>query len=105
AAPMIAKSGDVLGIIRAMSKRPRDFSSREIDLFEQMASGAAIAIENEQLYNNLQKSDEAKAEFLGLMSHELRTPLNVIMGYAKLIKDDLVRETDAPHRQSLQIIE
>ena len=105
AAPMIAKSGDVLGVIRVMSKRPRDFTSQEIDLFEQMARGAAIAIENEQLYTHLKKSDKAKAEFLGLMSHELRTPLNVIMGYAKLIKDDLVSEADAPHRQSLQIIE
>src|SRR6185436_12197748 len=63
------------------------------------------AIENEQLYANLQKSDKAKSEFLGVMSHELRTPLNIIMGYANIVKDDLAREIDAPHRQSLQIIE
>ncbi|MGH7853309.1 MAG: GAF domain-containing protein, partial [Candidatus Binatia bacterium] len=105
AAPLISKNGDVIGVIRAMSKSPLEFTAREIELFEQLANGAAVAIENEQLYTNLQKSDKAKSEFLGVMSHELRTPLNVIMGYANLIKDDLVRDSDAPHRQALQIIE
>jgi len=105
AAPLLSKSGEVLGVIRALSKQPRTFSTQEIDLFQQLANGAAIAIENERLYANLQKSDKAKSEFLGVMSHELRTPLNVIMGYTNLIKDELAGDTNAPHRQSLQIIE
>jgi signal transduction histidine kinase len=105
AAPLISKNGDVIGVIRALSKSPRDFTAQEIELFEQMVSGAAIAIENSRLYMDLTISNNAKSEFLGVMSHELRTPLNIIMGYANLIKDDLAGESAAPHRQSLQIIE
>ena len=105
AAPLMSKSGEVIGVIRALSKQPRTFTAQEIDLFEQLANGAAIAIENEQLYKNLEKSDKIKSEFLSVMSHELRTPLNVIMGYAAVVKDDLDREADELHRQSLQKIE
>jgi GAF domain-containing protein len=43
AAPMMAKSGEVMGVIRALSKEPRTFTPQEIDLFEQLANGAAVA--------------------------------------------------------------
>ena len=44
------------------------------------------------------QADEAnrkKSEFLSRMSHELRTPLNAIIGYADLIKDNVVDAEDA----------
>jgi PAS domain S-box-containing protein len=105
AAPLMSKSGEVMGVIRALSKKPRTFTSREIDLFEQLSNGAAIAIENERLYVDLEKSNKVKSEFLSVMSHELRTPLNIIMGYAALIKDDMVDDADQGHRSALVKIE
>jgi signal transduction histidine kinase/CheY-like chemotaxis protein len=47
-------------------------------------------------------ADQAKTDFLAVISHEIRTPLNSILGYAGLLKDDLVDET---HRAWLQSIE
>ncbi len=105
AAPMIGKNGAVLGVIRALSKEPRSFTPEEINLFEQFAGGAAIAIENETLYKNLEKSDRIKSEFLSVMSHELRTPLNVIMGYVTLVKDELAGAANAVQRQSMERID
>src|SRR6185503_14361907 len=75
------------------------------DLFEQMANGAAIAIENSRLYGELQVSNKVKSEFLGVMSHELRTPLNVIMGYSSLLKDDLTVRGDVAGQSALKKIE
>jgi signal transduction histidine kinase len=105
AAPLMSKNGEVIGVIRALCRAPRKFTVQELDLFEQLANGAAIAVENSQLYSNLQISNKTKSEFLGVMSHELRTPLNVIMGYANLAKDDPVSAANEPHRHQLETIE
>ncbi|MBC7460781.1 MAG: GAF domain-containing sensor histidine kinase [Thermoleophilia bacterium] len=67
-----------------------------------LASQAAIAIENAELYeamtatteqlaranHQLQEADRHKSAFLANMSHELRTPLNSIIGYATLLLDE-----------------
>lgn len=39
-------------------------------------------------------ASSAKSMFIANMSHELRTPLNAIMGYAELIRDDLLNRND-----------
>lgn len=39
-------------------------------------------------------ANRAKSEFLSRMSHELRTPLNAVLGFADLLKIELVEESD-----------
>jgi signal transduction histidine kinase len=95
----------VLGAMRAISKEPREFTRQEIDLFEQLAHGAAVAVENSRLYTDLEKSNKVKSEFLSVMSHELRTPLNIIMGFAELIKDEMVGDANQDCRSYLAKIE
>jgi len=105
AAPLIGRNGDVVGVIRALAKEPREFKQSEIDLFEQMAAGAAIALENSRLYSDLQISNQVKSDFLGVMSHELRTPLNIITGFARLLKEDLCVRGDATSQVAVKKIE
>lgn len=47
--PLLSRAGEVLGFIRALTYQPRKYSSEEVDLLQQLANGAAIAIENARL--------------------------------------------------------
>ncbi|MEI6089938.1 MAG: ATP-binding protein [bacterium] len=39
-----------------------------------------------------QESDRLKTAFLANMSHEIRTPMNAILGFSKLLEEDLTKE-------------
>jgi signal transduction histidine kinase len=101
-APFFSKDGSFLGVIRALTYVPRDFSQPEMDLIQQLANEVAVAIQNAQLYRDLEKSDKVKTEFLGVMSHELRTPLNVIIGYTNLMLDGVLGEINPQMNDGLQ---
>jgi PAS domain S-box-containing protein len=87
----------------------RQWQQWEIDLLSALATQIGIAIQQSELYlqleaqltelqqaeTALQQAKEAaevanyaKSEFLANMSHELRTPLNGILGYTQLLKKD-----------------
>ena len=59
--PLFSRNGEVIGVLRALSYRPRDFTLEEVDLLQQLADGAAIALENARLVEEINNS-KAKLE-------------------------------------------
>jgi signal transduction histidine kinase len=109
AVPFFSRSGEVLGVLRALTYQPRDFLQEEIDLLQQMTNGAAIALENARLLEQITKqaaeliqANKVKNEFLGFVSHELRTPVNVIMGYAAILQSKMLGEINAEQDNALE---
>lgn len=105
--PLIAREQRSIGVLIVTSLRERTFSNDEIALTEQLAAGAAIAIENARLFEQVReaskKIEEAfrtKTAFMNTMAHELRTPLNVILGVYELFTEGIYGELTAEQKDA-----
>ncbi len=94
-APML-REGGAIGCILLRKAEPGPFTPRQIELLETFAAQAVIAIQNVQLFTEIQEksrqleiASQHKSQFLANMSHELRTPLNAIIGYTEMMADGL----------------
>jgi signal transduction histidine kinase len=117
--PMIARDR-VIGVISVESYRKYAFKQDDVILLTAIANQAAVAIENQQLYKDLEgltyaleqrvmertnelreanlrlmAADRSKNQFLANMSHELRTPLNSIIGFSSVLLEG-ARQSLAP---------
>ncbi len=92
--PLLSRNGDVIGVLRVLTYRARQFSQDEIGSLQQLAGGAAIAVENARLFEEVRRKSaelenafKLKTDFLNTMAHELRTPLNVVIGTQQLLQE------------------
>lgn len=112
---------------------PRHWQPWEIDLLQQLATQLAIAIQQSQLYKQLQlelnerqfveerlrqnneilantnaelaRATQLKDEFLANMSHELRTPLNAILGMSEGLLEEICGNLNSQQRKAVSTIE
>ncbi len=98
---------------------PRIWQPDEIDLIQQIAGQLAIAIQQADLFEQLQKekqkliqsnTDLARAtrlkdEFLANMSHELRTPLTAILGMSEALQENIFGDINPSQEKAIQLIE
>jgi len=64
----------------------RTFSATEIQLLTTLSDQAAVAMANAELYQDLQRANRIKDEFLATFGHELRNPLGAIAGASAVLK-------------------
>ena len=126
--PLIAK-GEVKGVLEIYQRSHISADREWLDFLEALAGQAAIAIDNAQLFENLQRSNanlerrvtertaelnqtnakleqanKVKDEFLANMSHELRTPLTSILGLSESLLEQMLDPLSDRQQKSLQVI-
>jgi len=120
-------------LIAHQCDRPRNWQDWEIQLLRRVANQLAIAIQQTDLYQQLQlelterqvaqeqlsasnqqlalsnqqlaRATRLKDEFLANMSHELRTPLNAILGLTEGVLEGVFGPLTDKQRKSLQTVE
>jgi PAS domain S-box-containing protein len=90
--PIKGREGVLGALTLITSESGRRYDEAALALVEEIGRRAGIAIDNARLYRDsqlaraqLEQSNRAKDEFLGIVSHELRTPLTTIFGSARLL--------------------
>src|SRR5262249_41506318 len=97
AVPLVAR-GKVLGAISLASALSGRYSHADLELAQELARRAAIAIDNARLFRQTQEAVGLRDEFLSIASHELRTPLTSL----HLMVQALSRLLVAPSSEKLQ---
>ncbi len=102
--PLVAR-GRMLGAI-VLGTQATCYDTAELDMFDELAHRAALAIDNALLYRETQRAVNARDEFLSIAAHELRTPLTSLVGYTQMIKRRLSRTLQVSERdlQGLETI-
>ena len=73
--PLVTR-GRVRGtLVLALGPSRRTLAGADLELAESLAARAASALDNCLLYEEIQRADQRKNEFLATLSHELRNPL------------------------------
>ena len=92
-----------LGVITFVSgDSGRRYDAVDLQFAQDLASRAAMAVENARAYEETRGANRLKDEFLATLSHELRTPLNAILGYARMLKSGMVNAERLP--RAIEII-
>jgi signal transduction histidine kinase len=91
----LVRSDVVIGMLSLARETPLPYDDDEVTLATAFGGQAAIALENARLYDRITKAydqlerlDRTKSDFIGVASHELRTPLTSLRGSSQILLND-----------------
>jgi signal transduction histidine kinase len=91
AVPLNAR-GRTLGVLSFIAAESgRRYTADDLAFAEQLASRAALAVENARLYQEVQQALLTRDEFLASVSHDLRNPLGALKATSQVLQRQLTR--------------
>lgn len=101
-APLIARDMPIGAIVCCLLGSRRQFEPADLALIENLASRAATALDNAQLFQTIREGERSKDEFLAMLGHELRNPLAAITNAGELTR--LLEPDEPSFEEALEII-
>ena len=84
--PLRARGRTLGALALAFGVSGRHHEPADVALASDLASRAAIALDNARLYKEVESADRQKNEFLSMLAHELRNPLAPIRNAIEVIR-------------------
>jgi PAS domain S-box-containing protein len=94
--PLTTGRGAIGALTLVSAESGRQYTADDLRAAEEVASRAALLLENARAYDDVQHTSRLKDEFLATLSHELRTPLNAILGYARMLRAGMLTADKLP---------
>lgn len=86
AVPVVSLSGEVIGGLFFGHPQAGVFLPEHEDLVVNVASQAAVALDNSKLFEEVMALNKRKDEFIAMASHELKTPLTSMSGFLQILQ-------------------
>jgi PAS domain S-box-containing protein len=93
--PLLMKD-TLAGAITFCASAHRRYQPRDLEVADELARRAALALDNARLYRRAQEALRARDEFLSVAAHEIRGPVTAIHLAAQTIKKGKVRPEAVP---------
>ncbi len=100
--PLISR-GRTIGVLTFASRSKNPFTQSDLILAEELASRAAVAVDNARLYHEAREAIRSRDEFLSIASHELKTPLTSILLQLQIVLKG-VQKTSKESKSNQQLL-
>ncbi|MEW6671613.1 MAG: GAF domain-containing sensor histidine kinase [Thermodesulfobacteriota bacterium] len=102
--PLVAEE-KVIGILGAYCKHPERFTPEEVDFFRQAAGLVAVAIENAQAYESIERLIQERTRFMMRVAHNLRSPLAAVISILDVVRGGYLGGLNADQGEYLRRVD
>jgi signal transduction histidine kinase len=100
----IRREEQIIGVIAVESCQQALLDQESLEFVVRLADHAAISIENARLFEQVQRANDAKTEFVSFVSHELKQPMTSMRGYTDLLAKGAAGELNEMQHSFLETI-
>ena len=99
--PLLIQNEAIGAITFVTAESGRHYTQADLSMAEELASRAALAIQNARLYSEAQKAIGIRDDFISIASHELRTPITSLKMYTQVLQKQLSKKGETSFNHSL----